>query len=260
LKLEPIGAVRKRSETEDAIELAPGLEEGLHGVCPGDALDVLYWMHNLSPSQREATKVHPRGDRSRPLKGVFGLRSPMRPNPIGVTTVRVKRLESNTIVVTSFDAQEGSPVIDLKAVRKDAGLRRLTETWGRMHDTIVRTLEEAFGEERLRETLKGPMRELGGKAAESSEPDARAIGREIMRFEEGWDLRGEVLEDAPDRFARKITHCPWSHLSPLGCRVFAWWMEGFCQGMNASFSYRLEKLTPAGDKYCLWSVTRKRSG
>jgi L-fuculose-phosphate aldolase len=120
LEIALIATVRKVSEEESLIEVLADYRKGLEGIAPGDRLDVLYWMHQLGPDQRRMLKVHPRGDRSRPLKGVFGLRSPMRPNPIGVSTVRVLRIEQGDLYVTSFDAKDGSPVIDIKAGREDS--------------------------------------------------------------------------------------------------------------------------------------------
>lgn len=115
MEIHPIGAVRKAGDAEAVIEVLPAYREGLEGIAAGDRIDVLYWMHKLSPERRRLLKVHPRGVKSRPLRGVFGVRSPMRPNPIGVSTVRVKRVDQGNLVVTSFDAEDGSPVIDLKA-------------------------------------------------------------------------------------------------------------------------------------------------
>jgi len=115
VQIHPVGYVRRLSEGEFLIELSPSYVEGLHGIAAGERLDVLYWMHKLGREKRRTLKVHPRGDTSRPLKGVFGVRSPMRPNPIGVSSVSVVRIEGPKLFVTPFDAQDGSPVIDLKA-------------------------------------------------------------------------------------------------------------------------------------------------
>jgi tRNA-Thr(GGU) m(6)t(6)A37 methyltransferase TsaA len=57
---------------------------------------------------------HPRGDRNRPLQGVFALRSPNRPNPTGVTQVELCALEGNVLTVCGLDAINGTPVLDLK--------------------------------------------------------------------------------------------------------------------------------------------------
>ena len=123
MKLEPIGIVREVSREESMIEVRPAYREGLHGIAAGDRLDIHYWMHKLDPDQRKMLKVHPRGDKNRPVKGVFGLRSPMRPNPIGVSIVCVKRVEQGGLLVSTLDAKDGSPVIDIKASRTGSPLR-----------------------------------------------------------------------------------------------------------------------------------------
>lgn len=117
-ELTPIGFVRHLSDEAFVIDVARAFREGLHGIVVGERLDVHYWMHRLSPEDRRLLKVHPRGDRSKPLKGVFGLWSQMRPNPIGVSAVRVLRVEEGRLLVTPFDAMDGSPVVDLKMSRE----------------------------------------------------------------------------------------------------------------------------------------------
>jgi len=46
---------------------------------------------------------------------VFSLRSPMRPNPIGVTEANVLEVRGASVVVEGLDALDGSPIIDIKA-------------------------------------------------------------------------------------------------------------------------------------------------
>lgn len=118
MTITPIGRVVRESGERIVLDLDPVYIEGLDGIESGDRLDVLYWMHGLAPEDRGVLKVHPRGDRSRPLKGVFVLRSPVRPNPIGVSTVEVRRVEGSRIFVGDLDARDGSPIIDIKAARK----------------------------------------------------------------------------------------------------------------------------------------------
>jgi len=119
LRIAPIGTVRHISDDEFVIEMSPEFREGLHGIGPGDRLDVLYWMHKLPADQRRKLKVHPRGDKQQSLKGVFGLRSPMRPNPIGISTVTAQQIENHLLYVSPFDAFDGSPVIDIKAAKRN---------------------------------------------------------------------------------------------------------------------------------------------
>jgi tRNA-Thr(GGU) m(6)t(6)A37 methyltransferase TsaA len=82
-------------------------------VRPGDELIVLTW---LDRAQRDVLRVHPRGDTARPPQGVFGTRSPHRPNPIGLHRVEVISIEGPRLEVRGLEAVDGTPVLDLKPV------------------------------------------------------------------------------------------------------------------------------------------------
>lgn len=116
MKLRPIGTVKRTGESS-RLEINPVYAGALEGCENLASIDVLYWMHELSDDDRSRLKVHPRGDRARPKRGVFALRSPMRPNPIGVSTVRVLRREGTVLIVSGLDANDASPIIDIKAAR-----------------------------------------------------------------------------------------------------------------------------------------------
>ncbi|MFW6164529.1 MAG: tRNA (N6-threonylcarbamoyladenosine(37)-N6)-methyltransferase TrmO [Planctomycetota bacterium] len=257
LDVQPIGQVRRLADDRSALDINPAYLGAAADIQPGDRIDVLYWMHQLEPSDCQRLRVHPRGDPSRPRRGVFSLRSPMRPNPIGVSAVQVVEVEGDRLVVSGLDAQDGSPVIDIKSQRGRGEVRRLVETWGRIHDAMVSAIEAASGTGRVRELLYEPIRELGRRAASGHAEDAEAIGREILRFEALWDIEGRVVEAGPERFVREVTACPWDYFHPLSCRVLAWWMEGFCEGLNAEFGYSLERLVPEGDACCRWTIARR---
>jgi tRNA-Thr(GGU) m(6)t(6)A37 methyltransferase TsaA len=96
---------------ESRIVLEPPLTEGLKGLEPGQKIIVVFHLHR---SQGFDLLQHPRGNRSRPRRGVFALRSPRRPNPIGVTVADLVALEGNVLRVTGLDAFNGTPVLDLK--------------------------------------------------------------------------------------------------------------------------------------------------
>lgn len=114
LFLTAIGTVRIRTESESVLMIDPRYREGLLGIAIGTRLQVLYWMHRLTAEQRRILQAHPRGDHARPVQGVFALRSPMRPNPIGVTSVEVIGIAGHQLTVTGLDALDGSPVLDIK--------------------------------------------------------------------------------------------------------------------------------------------------
>ena len=120
---EPIGYVESeynesslREQIHDRksrIILDPQFSEGLKGLEPEQRLMVLFHFDRVKEYQLHQ---HPRGDRDRPQKGVFAIRTPRRPNPIGVTVVEILAIEGQRITVTGLDALNGSPVIDLKPV------------------------------------------------------------------------------------------------------------------------------------------------
>jgi len=114
--LHPVGVAHKTDENKVMrIEIHAEYVEALEGIEKLSYIDVLYWMHKLTEKDRRKLKVHPRGDLSKPLTGVFATRSPMRPNPIGLTRVRLLRRERNVLFVEGLDALDGSPIIDIKS-------------------------------------------------------------------------------------------------------------------------------------------------
>ncbi|MCK4791272.1 MAG: tRNA (N6-threonylcarbamoyladenosine(37)-N6)-methyltransferase TrmO [Desulfobacteraceae bacterium] len=113
VQIKPIGTVRREGEIAKLLIL-PQYGDGLKGVERLKSLQVLYWMHQLRDADRMRLLVHPQGDAGRPKQGVFGLRSPVRPNPVGSTVVELEKREGNTLYVKGLDALDGSPIIDLK--------------------------------------------------------------------------------------------------------------------------------------------------
>ena len=112
--LHPVGVVRASSGEVQRIEIYERFSEALDGIERAEGLWVLYWMHRLSARDREVLRVHPRGDPMIPKRGVFSTHSPVRPNPIGMTQVRLLRREGDVLIVEGLDASDGSPVLDLK--------------------------------------------------------------------------------------------------------------------------------------------------
>jgi tRNA-Thr(GGU) m(6)t(6)A37 methyltransferase TsaA len=119
----PIGYVKNdfgapaTSETiaaaESRVVVAPEFVEGLMGLEAGQRVMVVFYFHLV---QSYALLQHPRGDRSRPRRGVFALHTPYRPNPIGVTVVDLLSVEGNVLRVRGLDALNGTPILDIKLV------------------------------------------------------------------------------------------------------------------------------------------------
>jgi tRNA-Thr(GGU) m(6)t(6)A37 methyltransferase TsaA len=123
MKIVPIGTVKnsiKEPHTGDGetivseILIKKKYQPALDQIEGFSHIIVLYWMDRLSPSKRSILKVHPRGRQDLPLVGVFASRSQARPNPIGLTTVKVLEHHDNIIKVMGLDAIDGTPVLDIK--------------------------------------------------------------------------------------------------------------------------------------------------
>jgi L-fuculose-phosphate aldolase len=99
------------SERTGTLEIYPEFQEGLDGIVPGQTIVVLFWLHL---STRDTLKVYPRGDKSRGFRGVFATRSPMRPNPIAISELKVLAIHGNRLEVSGLDILDGTPIVDIK--------------------------------------------------------------------------------------------------------------------------------------------------
>jgi tRNA-Thr(GGU) m(6)t(6)A37 methyltransferase TsaA len=124
--LEPIGFIRSDLKCRDEaprqglegapdawLEVNPCFVEALQGIVVGLELIIVTWLHE---ARRNRLKVHPRGDKSSALTGVFSTRSPDRPNPLGLHRVTVREIVDGRIRVGPMEAIDGTPVADIKPV------------------------------------------------------------------------------------------------------------------------------------------------
>ena len=114
IHLNPVGVVQRQGE-RTVLTIKPEFAPALQGIEGFSHLWVFYWFHqNDRPEERATLKVHPRRDPANPLTGVFASRAPVRPNLIGLTACRIVKVEGNVVEVADLDAQDGSPILDLK--------------------------------------------------------------------------------------------------------------------------------------------------
>jgi tRNA-Thr(GGU) m(6)t(6)A37 methyltransferase TsaA len=94
------------------IELVAGrnLEHALEDLTRWDLIWVIFWFH-LNSGWRPKV-LPPRSTTGR--KGVFATRSPHRPNPLGLSVVRLERVDGLTLYIRNADMLDGTPVLDLK--------------------------------------------------------------------------------------------------------------------------------------------------
>ncbi len=121
IDIEPIGYVTAEYDEPAnmplhgkpaVIEILPEYSEALTLIEKNSHLWVLSWFHK---SDRSVLKTAPmKIDPNMPQYGVFALRAPNRPNPIGLSLVELDRVEGNKLYVKKFDGVNGTPIIDIK--------------------------------------------------------------------------------------------------------------------------------------------------
>lgn len=129
MDLRPVGVVRSPVADRKqmpawgapaAVEIYPEFEPALWRLEKHSHLWVLAWLDQPSPrsnDERSVLQVTPRGVRDtgpEGLHGVFAVRSPARPNPIGLTAAAVTRRHGLLISFDRLDFLDGTPVVDLK--------------------------------------------------------------------------------------------------------------------------------------------------
>ncbi|RAK11866.1 tRNA-Thr(GGU) m(6)t(6)A37 methyltransferase TsaA [Halanaerobium saccharolyticum] len=118
IKFTAIGKVKSKfkkpagpeemKNNESIIEIEAQYKDGLYKIEDYEYLQIVYYLHQTEGYDLISEwRVGPR-------RGVFSSRSPRRPNPIGVTTVKLLKKEDNKLFVYGLDAVDGTPVLDIK--------------------------------------------------------------------------------------------------------------------------------------------------
>jgi tRNA-Thr(GGU) m(6)t(6)A37 methyltransferase TsaA len=88
--------------------------EGIQDIMVGSEIVLLTWLHI---ADRSVIKCITRNHYGTPLKGVFSTRSPDRPNPVGIHTVKVLSIADNGLIkVSGLEVLDQTPLIDIKPV------------------------------------------------------------------------------------------------------------------------------------------------
>lgn len=127
IKLKPIGVIHspfKKKEDIDSkkyadsrgfdsvqgeLEIFKEYEDGLKDTDGFSHLIVLFVFH-----KSEGYRLHTKPLLEDTLRGVFSTRSPHRPNPIGLTVVKVIERKGNMVKVSGVDMIDGTPILDIK--------------------------------------------------------------------------------------------------------------------------------------------------
>lgn len=91
------------------VELLPEYEPGLLDLSGFSHVILIYHLHRV---ERVSLTVQPFLDAT--PHGIFATRAPTRPNPIGISVVRLLRVEGCTLSIEKLDILDGTPLLDLK--------------------------------------------------------------------------------------------------------------------------------------------------
>jgi tRNA-Thr(GGU) m(6)t(6)A37 methyltransferase TsaA len=99
----------RESDAVCTIELDPRWAQGLAGLESVSHVLVLYWMDK---ARRDLVLQAPHHYSEK--RGTFALRSPVRPNPIAASVVRLLGIEGTRLSVIGLDCLDGTPLLDIK--------------------------------------------------------------------------------------------------------------------------------------------------
>ncbi|MCS7117863.1 MAG: tRNA (N6-threonylcarbamoyladenosine(37)-N6)-methyltransferase TrmO [Thaumarchaeota archaeon] len=147
--LTPIGVVRVNATEEEVrersgtlkgvVEVFHEFEDGLQGI---EEYTHLFLIAYLDRVQQRLLRVKPRRllrkgfrEEELPELGVFATDSPVRPNPIALTLVRLVRREGRVLHVEGLDLFDGTPVLDIKPYRSDYRANQYSVPKWVLHDS-----------------------------------------------------------------------------------------------------------------------------
>jgi tRNA-Thr(GGU) m(6)t(6)A37 methyltransferase TsaA len=105
MPIQPSGAKGVRGTVEVGREYAEGLKD-LDGF---SHVTLIYHLHRARPHRLIVTPFMDKEPR-----GVFATRAPSRPNPIGISTVRLIAVRGNVLEIEGVDMLDGTPLLDIK--------------------------------------------------------------------------------------------------------------------------------------------------
>jgi len=105
MPIQPAGA----KGVQRTVEINPEYVDGLQDL---DGFSHIILIYHFHLSKGYSLKVKPFMDEN--LRGVFATRAPKRPNPIGISVVRLVRVEGNILCIENIDIVDGTPLLDIK--------------------------------------------------------------------------------------------------------------------------------------------------
>jgi tRNA (adenine37-N6)-methyltransferase len=147
-QIKPIGVIRSPFHQIQDMPIQPKGARGAKGQVLVDEIykdglrdlegfSHIYLLYCFHKAVRTELEVIPFMD-TQP-RGVFSTRSPLRPNHIGISIVRLKKIEGGTLFVQDIDVLDGTPLLDIKPyMEKFDAVKNSTSGWMQAKEEEVR--------------------------------------------------------------------------------------------------------------------------
>jgi tRNA (adenine37-N6)-methyltransferase len=130
MPIQPRGA----SDIEGYVLVNEKYKDGLKDLEGFSHIYLLYYFHKAA---RTELQVVPFMDNQ--ARGVFSTRSPLRPNHIGISIVRLKKIEGHVLFVQDVDVLDGTPLLDIKPyMEKFDAVENSTSGWMQASNKAVK--------------------------------------------------------------------------------------------------------------------------
>jgi len=134
IKYKPIGVIHSpfkepkgtpiqpaaAKETRGTVEVFPEYAKGLKDV---DGFSHLILIYHFHLSRGASLEAKPYMDNE--VRGIFSIRGPSRPNPIGLSVVRLIKIEGLTLHIQDVDIVDGTPLLDIKPYVPEFDMREV---------------------------------------------------------------------------------------------------------------------------------------
>ncbi len=129
-------------DSEGRVEIFHEFKEGLQDLENFSHIFLIYHFHL---AKKTSLKVKPYMDDNE--HGVFATRAPSRPNSIGISIVRLDKIEDNILYIKDVDIIDGTPLLDIKPYVLEFDIRKVTKNGWLEHN--VYKLEKTKDDERF---------------------------------------------------------------------------------------------------------------
>ena len=111
-------------------------EKYIDGLQDLEGFSHIYLLYSFHKATRTELLVKPFMDKQ--TRGVFATRSPLRPNHIGISIVKLKRVEWNKVIVEGIDILDGTPLLDIKPyIEKFDAVKESVSGWLQASDKEI---------------------------------------------------------------------------------------------------------------------------